>query len=75
LFLLEARSVTERERLACIIGSAGLSVYRVEQWSNQFRDTAESNKRLKDLFISEIDPTPVLVVFTAVHGHTSEGKQ
>lgn len=67
--------MTEHEWLACIIGSAGLSVYRVEQWSNQFRDRAESNKRLKDLFISEIDLTPILVVFIAVHGHTSEGKR
>ncbi len=67
--------MAEREWLACIIGSAGLSVYRVEQWSNQFRDRAESNKRKKVLFISEIDPMPILVVFTTVHGHTSEGKQ
>lgn len=67
--------MAEREWLACIIGSAGLSVYRVEQWSNQFRDKAESNKRLKDLFISEIGLTQILVVFTVVHGHTSEGRQ
>lgn len=67
--------MTEREWLACIIGLAGLSVYRVEQWSNQFCDRAESNKPPKDLFISEIDSTPILVVFTNVHGHTSEGKQ
>jgi hypothetical protein len=71
LFLLEARSVAEREWLACIIGSAGLSVYRLEQWSNQFRDAGSGNFWLINLNINQIALVAPFAVQVDIRGHTS----
>ena len=63
--------MSEREWLACIIGSAGLSVYRLEQWSNQFSDEGSGNFRLIHMNISQIALVALFAVQVDIRGHTS----